>query len=129
MQEARFVLAICLGACIGALLRWRLGVWLNSAEAWMPWGTLAANWVGAFVIGICVGVFAQHTPLDPAWRLFWITGLLGALTTFSSFSVEVVVMLQDGRVMRALVTAGCHLLGSLLLTWLGLQVARRLSGA
>ena len=124
MQDARFVLAICLGACIGALARWRLGLWLNTPAAWLPWGTLAANWIGALVIGICVGVFEQRTQLDPAWRLFWITGLLGALTTFSSFSVEVIAMLQDGRLMRALGTAALHLIGSLVLTWLGLQLGR-----
>ena len=124
MQDARFVLAICLGASVGALTRWRLGLWLNTPNAWLPWGTLAANWIGALVIGICVGVFEQRTQLDPAWRLFWITGLLGALTTFSSFSVEVIAMLQDGRLLRALGTAALHLLGSLLLTWLGLQLVR-----
>ena len=124
MQDARFVLAICLGASVGALTRWRLGLWLNTPTAWLPWGTLAANWIGALVIGICVGVFEQRTQLDPVWRLFWITGLLGALTTFSSFSVEVIAMLQDGRLLRALGTAALHLLGSLLLTWLGLQLVR-----
>ena len=124
MQDARIVLAICLGASVGALTRWRLGLWLNTPTAWLPWGTLAANWIGALVIGICVGVFEQRTQLDPVWRLFWITGLLGALTTFSSFSVEVITMLQDGRLMRALGSASLHLIGSLLLTWLGLQLVR-----
>ena len=124
MQDARFVLAICLGACIGALARWRLGIWLNTPSAWLPWGTLAANWIGAFAIGMCVGVFEQRSGLDPVWRLFWITGLLGALTTFSSFSAEVIALLQDGRLLRALGSAGLHLIGSLLLTWLGLQLVR-----
>lgn len=125
-QDLRFALAICVGACVGALLRWRLGVWLNQPGAWMPWGTLTANWVGALVIGVCIGVFELRTDLDPTWRMFWITGLLGALTTFSSFSAEVIAMLQDGRLARALATTSLHLAGSLLLTWVGLQGVRRI---
>ena len=118
------VLAICLGACAGALLRWQLGLWLNHAGALMPWGTLAANLIGGYLIGLFIGVLQQHPGIDPAWRLLLVTGFLGALTTFSSFSVEVIAMLQDGRLLRALGTATLHLLGSLLLTWLGLQLVR-----
>ena len=128
-QDLRFALAICAGACIGALLRWRLGVWLNTGGAWISWGTLAANWIGALLIGICVGVFAHHSTMDPIWRMFWITGLLGALTTFSSFSAELVALLESGRLVRALASASLHLMGSLLLTWLGLHAVNRLSGS
>lgn len=117
------VLAICIGACLGALARWQLGLWLSPAHALLPWGTLAANLVGGYLIGICVAVF-QHLPqLDPAWRLALVTGFLGALTTFSSFSAEVVAMLQQQRYAVALGTAALHLLGSLALTVAGIKSA------
>ena len=114
------VLAICIGACLGALARWRLGLWLNTGGL-LPWGTLAANLIGGYAIGVCVGVFQAMPQLDPVWRLALVTGLLGALTTFSSFSAEVVSMLQDSRYLLAVATSGLHLAGSLLLTWLGLK--------
>lgn len=117
------VLAICLGASLGALSRWKLGLWLSTPGALLPWGTLAANLVGGYLIGICVAVF-QHLPqLDPAWRLALVTGFLGALTTFSSFSAEVVAMLQQQRYAVALGTAALHLLGSLALTVAGIKSA------
>ena len=89
--------------------------------ALIPWGTLAANLIGGYLIGVCVGVFQQWPELDPLWRLTLVTGFLGALTTFSSFSAEVVTMLQQARYTLALGTAGVHLFGSLALTALGLQ--------
>ena len=115
------VLAIGVGAFIGALLRWRLALWLNAPQALLPWGTLAANWIGAYAIGLTVAVLQAHPQIDPVWRLAIITGLLGALTTFSTFSVEVVSMLQHGRVLLALGVSALHLVGSLALTWLGLK--------
>ena len=116
------VIAICLGACVGALSRWQLGLWLNPANAGLlPWGTLAANLVGGYLVGVCVGVFQQLPDLDPVWRLALVTGFLGALTTFSSFSAEVVAMLQQGRFALAAGTASLHLFGSLALTVLGLK--------
>lgn len=118
------VLAICLGACTGALLRWRLGLALNHAGAWLPWGTLAANLIGGYLVGIAVAVFHQHPQIDPLWRLMLVTGLLGALTTFSSFSAEVVEMLMAAAYPQALGTAALHLLGSLALTAAGIQSAR-----
>lgn len=117
------VLAICLGACAGALLRWRLGLWLSAPGSLLPWGTLAANLVGGYLVGVCVAVFQQLPQLDPVWRLALVTGFLGALTTFSSFSAEVVAMLQQQRFMLALGTAALHLLGSLTLTVVGIQSA------
>lgn len=117
------VLAICLGACAGALARWQLGLWLNTPSAVLPWGTLAANLVGGYLVGVAVAVFQALPQLDPAWRLLLITGLLGALTTFSSFSAEVVAMLQQQRYALALGTAALHLFGSLLLTVAGLKSA------
>jgi CrcB protein len=117
------VLAICLGACAGALLRWRLGLWLSTPSALLPWGTLSANLVGGYLVGVAVAVFQALPQLDPAWRLLLITGFLGALTTFSSFSAEVVAMLQQQRYALALGTAALHLFGSLLLTVAGLKSA------
>ena len=115
------VAAICLGACAGALLRWQLGLWLNHAGAWLPWGTLAANLVGGYLVGLAVATFQAMPQLDPAWRLALITGFLGSLTTFSSFSVEIVELLQQQRFLLALGSTLLHLCGSLLLCWLGLQ--------
>ena len=115
------VIAICLGACIGALARWQLGVWLNTGEALLPWGTLAANLMGGYLVGFCVALFNAQPELDPAWRLALITGFLGALTTFSSFSAEVVAMLSQARYGLAAGTALLHLAGSLALTVAGLK--------
>ncbi|OYQ39915.1 fluoride ion transporter CrcB [Rhodoferax sp. TH121] len=120
------VLAICMGACVGALARWQLGLWLNpvaTAGTVLPWGTVAANLIGGYLIGVCVAVFQAIPQLDPVWRLALVTGFLGALTTFSSFSAEVVAMLGQQRYALALGTAALHLLGSLLLTIAGLRSA------
>ncbi len=122
------IFAICLGACAGALLRWRLGLALNHAGAWMPWGTLAANLIGGYLVGLCVAVFQHHADIDPAWRLLLVTGFLGALTTFSSFSAEVVEMLMAQRYVQALGTAALHLAGSLALTVLGIKTAAAFMG-
>ncbi|MEY2861218.1 MAG: hypothetical protein RL392_1676 [Pseudomonadota bacterium] len=116
------VLAICVGACVGALARWQLGLWLNPGGL-IPWGTLTANLVGGYLIGVCVAVFQALPELDPVWRLALVTGFLGALTTFSSFSAEVVGMLGQQRYAVALGTAAVHLLGSLLLTVAGIKTA------
>ncbi len=117
------VMAISVGAALGALLRWALAGWLNGSASWMPMGTLVANLVGGYLIGVAVVVFAQQPELSPAWRLFIITGLLGGLTTFSTFSAEVVAMLQAGRLAPALATIAAHLAGSLLLTLAGIASA------
>ena len=90
------VLAICIGACLGALARWGLGLWLNPGAV-IPYGTLAANLIGGYLVGVCVAVFQALPNLDPVWRLALVTGFLGALTTFSSFSAEVVGMLGQQR--------------------------------
>lgn len=117
------VIAISLGAALGALARWRLSLWLHQGAAILPWGTLAANWIGAYIVGVAVVFFQSQTQIDPVWRLAVITGFLGALTTFSTFSAEVIAMLQHGRLALAVGTAGLHLLGSLLLTWVGMRTA------
>ena len=124
------VLAICVGACLGALARWQLGLWLNPSVAIagtvLPLGTLAANLIGGYLVGVCIAVFQAMPQLDPVWRLALVTGFLGALTTFSSFSAEVVSLLMQQRYALALGTAGLHLLGSLLLTIAGLWTAGQL---
>ena len=136
------VLSICLGASLGALVRWGLGLWLNPTSAIpgevptmnpatllivvpaaMPLGTLAANLIGGYLVGICVAIFQAMPQIDPVWRLALVTGFLGALTTFSSFSAEVVGMLQQQRYGLALGTAALHLFGSLLLTVAGIKTA------
>ena len=121
------VLAICTGAWFGALARWPLGLWLNPtltvAGTVLPVGTLAANLIGGYLVGVCVAVFHAMPQLDPVWRLALVTGFLGALTTFSSFSAEVVAMLMQQRYALALMTAAVHLLGSLLLTIAGMKSA------
>ena len=122
------VLAICIGACFGALTRWGLGLWLSPGGA-IPWGTLASNLIGGYLVGVCVAVFQALPQLDPAWRLLLITGFLGALTTFSSFSAEVVSMLMQQRYALALGTAAVHLFGSLLLTAAGIRSAVMLVGS
>jgi CrcB protein len=118
------VVAICIGACAGALARWQLGLWLNPiaiSGTVLPWGTLAANLIGGYLVGVCVAVFQATPELDPTWRLLLVTGFLGALTTFSSFSAEVVAMLAQQRYGLALGTAGLHLLGSLGMTIAGIR--------
>lgn len=114
------VLAICIGACVGALARWQLSLQFNN-NGLLPWGTLYANLIGGYLIGVCVAVFQALPELDPLWRLLLVTGFLGALTTFSSFSAEVVQMLLSARYAQALLTAGLHLLGSLVFTLAGIK--------
>ena len=116
------VLAICIGASIGALARWGLGLWLNPGAV-IPFGTLAANLIGGYLVGLCVAVFQALPHLDPVWRLALVTGLLGGLTTFSSFSAEVVGLLGQQRYTLAFGTAALHLFGSLLLTVAGIRTA------
>ena len=116
------VIAICIGASLGALGRWGLGLWL-SPGALIPWGTLAANLIGGYLVGVCVAVFQALPQIDPVWRLALVTGFLGALTTFSSFSAEVVGMLGQQRYALAMGTAALHLFGSLLLTLAGIRSA------
>ena len=114
------IFAICVGASIGALSRWGLGLWLSPGGL-LPWGTLAANLIGGYLVGVCVAVFQSMPQIDPVWRLALVTGFLGALTTFSSFSAEVVTMLQQQRYTLALGTTALHLFGSLFMTIAGIK--------
>ncbi|MEJ7931818.1 fluoride efflux transporter CrcB [Ramlibacter sp. AN1015] len=125
-------LAVASGAAIGALLRWRLNIWLNPSSALVSVGTLAANLLGAYLIGLALAWFAQRPDLSPQLRLLVVTGFLGGLTTFSTFSAEVVQQLQEGRPGAALTATALHVAGSLALTWLGIATfgwLRRVGGA
>lgn len=114
------VLAISLGAALGALLRWQLGLKLNSFFPPLPPGTLVANLVGGYIIGLATAFFAQTPALSPEWRLLVITGFCGGLTTFSTFSAEVVSLLQEGRLAMALGSVATHVTGSLVMTLAGI---------
>ncbi len=116
-------LAIAFGAVLGAWARYGLSLWLNPRHAWIPLGTLAANLLGGLAVGLLLGLI-ERGALDPAWRPFAVTGLLGALTTFSAFSAEVTGLLSGGAVLQGVLLAALHLAGSLLLTGLGLWLAR-----
>ncbi|QNM96863.1 fluoride efflux transporter CrcB [Chitinimonas koreensis] len=120
------ILAIALGAALGALARWGLSLWLNPLFPTLPYGTLAANLVGGYLVGVAYAFFAHFGDLAPEWRLFAVTGFLGGLTTFSTFSAEVVTLLRNDQPGWALAAAGVHLLGSLLLTAAGMASAQLL---
>ena len=114
--------AIACGAVLGALFRWYLSNHLAQATSLLALGTLIANWLGAFLIGMAAALFDHYPALSPQWKLLLITGFLGSLTTFSSFSLEVVHMLQAQRYAAALFTASLHLIGSLAFTCLGMAI-------
>ena len=114
------ILVISVGAALGALARWGLAIGLNHLWPALPPGTLAANLIGGYLIGVAMAVFSQMPELPPEWRLFAVTGFLGGLTTFSTFSAEVVMALQAGRLGWAAATVATHVLGSLAATLAGL---------
>lgn len=114
------ILAISFGSALGALLRWLLGIQLNSLFPTLPPGTLAANLIGGYIIGVAIAYFAQAPNIAPEWRLLIITGFCGGLTTFSTFSAEVTTLLQQGRLGWAMGSIAIHVSGSLAATLLGL---------
>jgi len=115
------IIAISLGAACGALLRWGFGLWFNPLLPQLPLGTLAANMLGGYLIGLAVAFFELHQGLSPEWRLLIITGFLGGLTTFSTFSAETVTLLMREQYAWGMAIIATHLGGSLLLTVLGIQ--------
>jgi len=119
-------LAVGLGASCGAWLRWILGIILNPVLPSLPLGTLAANLGGGFLVGVCVEYFGTRSGLPPEFRLFAVTGFLGGLTTFSTFSAEATGLLSRGHLGWAALHVGGHLTGSLVLTFAGIQTARML---
>jgi CrcB protein len=123
------VVAISAGAAAGALLRWQLGVRLNSIFPAIPPGTLAANLIGGYLVGLAIAYFAQASDIAPEWRLLIITGFCGGLTTFSTFSAEVVTLLQEGRLGVAMGAVSIHVAGSLVATLAGLATWHLLKAA
>lgn len=113
------VVAISIGASLGALLRWWLAMRLNGLFPAIPPGTLAANLIGGYIIGVAVAFFGLYAQIPAEWKLFVITGFCGGLTTFSTFSAEIVTLLQQGRALWALAGTAAHLIGSVLATLAG----------
>jgi CrcB protein len=116
----RSMVAVAVGGTLGCLLRWMLSFFFNRYFPIIPPGTLAANLIGAYIIGAAFAVAAMNPSIPIEWRLFVMTGFCGGLTTFSTFSVEVVTLLQSGRMAWALGTITAHLVGSLLMTFAGM---------
>jgi len=114
-------IAVGVGAAIGAWMRWGLGLWLNALLPNLPIGTLTANLIGGYLVGISLAFFIQYPGLSPEWRLLIITGFLGGLTTFSTFSIEIVSLLSREQYTWAALVIVTHLGGSILMTILGLQ--------
>lgn len=114
------ILSICIGASFGATSRWLLSLAFNALFPPMPLGTLFANLLGAFLIGIGLTFFSYHSFLNPAWKLLIITGFLGSLTTFSTFSAEVNLLLKDGKLLWGMALISTHVIGSLIMTFLGI---------
>lgn len=117
-------LAIISGASVGALIRWGLGNLFMQTLSWMALGTLLANWLGALLIGIAAIFFETYSGVPPYWKLMFVTGFLGSLTTFSGFSLELVSMLQEERYWVAIATCLLHVLGSLIFTVLGMNIVQ-----
>jgi CrcB protein len=122
-------LAVFGGAGMGACLRWGLGTRLNPIFPTLPLGTLAANLIGGYLVGIAVAYFSHKSALPAEVRLLVTTGFLGGLTTFSTFSAEVVMLLSRGQYLWAALTAGAHMMGSLVLTVLGMLTIRLFTGS
>jgi CrcB protein len=126
-MNAAGLAAVAAGAVLGAWLRWGLSAWLNPANPNIPLGTLAANISGGYAIGLAVAFFSAHASIAPEWRLACITGFLGALTTFSTFSAESMELLIAGRYGAAALHSGAHLFGSLAATFLGFLTYRAIT--
>lgn len=114
------LIVIAVGASLGAWLRWLLGMKLNALFPTIPPGTVVANMVGGYIIGLAIAFLAASPTLSPEWRLLIITGFCGGLTTFSTFSAETVALIQEGRLLWALGSISLHVIGSLAMTAAGL---------
>jgi CrcB protein len=117
-------IAIAAGAVLGAWARWGLGLVLNRPGAAMPWGTLVANVAGGLLVGAMLALFERRPELAAAWRPFFVTGFLGALTTFSTFSAESLQMMQRGAFGQAIVHSAMHVLGALAAAAIGWRLVR-----
>jgi CrcB protein len=114
------VLAVAIGGGVGALARWMLSYQLNAYFPAIPPGTLAANIIGGYIVGFAIAFFASRPEIAPEWRLLIITGFCGGLTTFSTFSAEVVMLIQQGEIAKMAIAITLHLAGSLAATILGI---------
>lgn len=123
------LVAIALGAALGAWLRWLLGLKLNALFPSIPPGTLVANLLGAYIIGLAIGLFSALPGLAPEWRLLVVTGFCGGLTTFSTFSAEIFTLLQQGQLFWALLAVAGHVLGSVFMTFAGIATLAWIRGA
>lgn len=121
-------IAVGVGAAIGAWLRWGLSLWLNHLYPVIPLGTLAANLAGGYLIGLSLAFFSQHPGLSPEWRLLLITGFLGGLTTFSTFSAEIFTLFARAQVAMGLAAIGLHVAGSLAMTGFGVLTFKLIKG-
>lgn len=120
-------IAVGLGAAFGAWLRWGFGLWLNSLQTMLPLGTVLANLLGGYMIGLAMGFFADFPHVAPEWRLLIVTGFLGGLTTFSTFSAEAMSLLQKGDYVWAFGHSALHLIGSILFCFAGFASWRALT--
>ncbi|WP_414649272.1 fluoride efflux transporter CrcB [Dyella sp.] len=123
------LLAVGCGAFLGAVLRWMLGLWLNPLFPTLPLGTLGANLLGGLLMGMAIGVLSQFDALSPAARLFFTTGFLGGLTTFSTFSAETVTLMLRQQYAWTLAIVGAHVAGTLAMTLAGIALVRAVGGA
>lgn len=122
------IFAVGIGAAVGAWIRWGLGLWLNAVLPQLPMGTLAANVLGGYLIGLALAWFALTEGVPPEARLLIVTGFLGGLTTFSTFSAEAVGLLARQQYGWAVTHVGMHVIGSLAATMLGFATLRLLKG-
>ncbi|MDH2925948.1 fluoride efflux transporter CrcB [Lonepinella koalarum] len=120
------LLLISAGAAFGAITRWLFGMWFNPLFSTISFGTLIANYLGCLLIGIFTAIFYQFPQIPSEWKLFLITGLLGSLTTFSAFSLEIVDYLINGKIMQAINGIGLYVIGGFLCTFLGIYLTTRL---
>jgi CrcB protein len=120
MMWWRSLIAVAVGGVVGCLLRWFLALLLNRYFPTIPPGTLAANLLGCYIVGLALAFFAAYPAISPEWRLLMTTGFCGGLTTFSTFSAEMVILLQSGRLAWAMGGIAVHLVGSLLMTIAGI---------
>ena len=123
------IAVVSVGGTLGCLLRWWLAMTFNALFPAIPPGTLTANLVGGYIIGIALACFSTYTTLPPEWRLFVMTGFCGGLTTFSTFSAEITVLLQQGRTLWALGAIATHVVGSIVMTFAGIGTFMWLKGS
>lgn len=113
------LLAVMIGGAMGCALRWLISLRFNALFPNLPPGTLIVNLAGGFIIGVALAYFLKNPQLDPMWKLLIVTGLCGGLTTFSTFSAEIVLLLQNGNYLWAMTSVMTHVIGSLLMTFAG----------